>query len=338
MSSYTWNVLIILLLGISMTQGASVTGAEEKLHDRVIHAEKLSDKEHFQHHDGEEDEDFIHDPDYDHEAFLGKDEAHEFDQLTPEESQRRLGVIVDRIDKDGDGFVTFEEMRNWIKFTQDRYISDDVDRQWRQHNVENKETISWEDYRHLVYGFLDDQEGTQTNEDDDTFSYKRMENRDQRRWTVADEDNDGALSKLEFKHFLHPEESEHMRDIVVQETLDDIDKNGDGKISLDEYIGDMYHSTGDLENEPDWVKTERDSFANHRDENKDGFMDLEEVQKWILPTDYDHTEAEAKHLIFESDADGDQQLTKEEIVAKYDLFVGSQATDFGEALARHDEF
>lgn len=31
-------------------------------------------------------------------------------------------------------------------------------------------------------------------------------------------------------------------------------------------------------------------------------------------------------------------LTKEEIVQKYDLFVGSQATDFGEALVRHDEF
>ena len=38
-----------------------------------------------------------------------------------------------------------------------------------------------------------------------------------------------------------------------QETLDDIDKNGDGRISIDEYIGDMYHMTGDPENEPDWV-------------------------------------------------------------------------------------
>ena len=42
--------------------------------------------------------------------------------------------------------------------------------------------------------------------------------------------------------------------------------------------------------------------------------------------------------VFESDADGDQQLTKDEILNKYDLFVGSQATDFGEALNRHDEF
>lgn len=34
----------------------------------------------------------------------------------------------------------------------------------------------------------------------------------------------------------------------------------------------------------------------------------------------------------------DQELTKEEIIEKHDVFVGSQATDFGEALTRHDEF
>ena len=33
----------------------------------------------------------------------------------------------------------------------------------------------------------------------------------------------------------------------------------------------------------------------------------------------------------------DGYLTKEEIVDKYDVFVGSQATDFGDALARHAE-
>jgi hypothetical protein len=34
----------------------------------------------------------------------------------------------------------------------------------------------------------------------------------------------------------------------------------------------------------------------------------------------------------------DGVLTKEEVIEKYDVFVGSQATDFGEALERHDEF
>ena len=51
-----------------------------------------------------------------------------------------------------------------------------------------------------------------------------MEVRDRRRWGLADENGDGSLSKVEFKHFLHPEEVEHMKELVVQETIDDIDK------------------------------------------------------------------------------------------------------------------
>ena len=74
------------------------------------------------------------------------------------------------------------------------------------------------------------------------------------------------------------------------------------------------------------------------DKNNDGYLDKQEVRSWILPADFDHVDAEAKHLLHESDSDSDNMLTKDEILSKYDLFVGSQATDFGEALTRHDEF
>lgn len=67
-------------------------------------------------------------------------------------------------------------------------------------------------------------------------------------------------------------------------------------------------------------------------------MDTEEVKEWIIPADFDHAEAEARHLIYEADADNDEKLTKDEVLEKYDLFVGSQATDFGDVLVRHDEF
>lgn len=72
--------------------------------------------------------------------------------------------------------------------------------------------------------------------------------------------------------------------------------------------------------------------------NFSGFLDVEEVKNWVIPPDFDHAEAEARHLIYEADGDADEQLSKDEIMSKYDLFVGSQATDFGDALARHDEF
>ena len=129
-----------------------------------------------------------------------------------------------------------------------------------------------------------------------------------------------------------------MKEVVVIETMEDIDKDKNGFISLEEYIGDMYRHGNDGEEEPDWVRNEREQFQNYRDKNKDGHMDAEEVKQWIIPPDFDLAEAEAKHLVQESDADGDGQLTRHEIISKYDLFVGSQATDFGEALNRHDEF
>jgi len=42
-------------------------------------------------------------------------------------------------------------------------------------------------------------------------------------------------------------------------------------------IGDMYRGVSD-EEEPDWVKNEREQFENYRDKNKDGHMDAEEVK------------------------------------------------------------
>lgn len=64
----------------------------------------------------------------------------------------------------------------------------------------------------------------------------------------------------------------------------------------------MYSQDGDAD-EPEWVKTEREQFTEFRDKNRDGKMDKDETKDWILPSDYDHAEAEARHLVYESDQD-----------------------------------
>jgi hypothetical protein len=53
--------------------------------------------------------------------------------------------------------------------------------------------------------------------------------------------------------------------------------------------------------EPEWVKSERDIFKQHRDKNGDNALDREEVASWMMPPDFDHTLNEAKHLIYETD-------------------------------------
>lgn len=60
---------------------AAVHGKPTLRKDRVIHDQELGRQAH------EDNTSFQ----YDHEAFLGKEEARTFDQLTPEESKDRLG-------------------------------------------------------------------------------------------------------------------------------------------------------------------------------------------------------------------------------------------------------
>ncbi|KAG9352105.1 hypothetical protein JZ751_020518 [Albula glossodonta] len=273
---------------------------------------------------------------YDHEAFLGKEDAKTFDQLTPEESKERLGKIVERIDGDNDGYVSLIELKNWIKRVQKRYVYENVAKVWADYDANKDNQITWEEYKQATYGYYlsNPEEFDQTTEQ---FSFKKMLPRDERRFKAANLDGDLSATREEFTAFLHPEDFEHMKDIVVLETLEDIDKNGDGFVDEDEYIEDMFtHEDGVPE--PDWVKTEREQFSDFRDINKDGKMDREEIRRWILPQDYDHALAEARHLLYESDLDKDQMLTKEEVLENWNLFVGSQATNYGEDLTRrHDE-
>uniref|UniRef100_A0A2I3HT76 Reticulocalbin 1 n=2 Tax=Nomascus leucogenys TaxID=61853 RepID=A0A2I3HT76_NOMLE len=161
--------------------------------------------------------------------------------------------------------------------------------------------------------------------------------RDERRFKAADLSGDLTATREEFTAFLHPEEFEHMKEIVVLETLEDIDKNGDGFVDQDEYIADMF-SHEENGPEPDWVLSEREQFNEFRDLNKDGKLDKDEIRHWILPQDYDHAQAEARHLVYESDKNKDEKLTKEEILENWNMFVGSQATNYGEDLTKnHDE-
>ncbi|KAF7229661.1 calumenin-A [Nothobranchius furzeri] len=310
---------VVVFLILLVVQGSSKP-TERKT--RVHQEEPLSPVEH------DDNKNF----DYDHEAFLGQDEAKTFDHLTPDESKRRLSIIADKIDGNKDGFISEEELKVWIKNVQKKHILENVEKQWNDFDLNKDGLISWDEYKNVTYGsFLDNPQEVPE------YDYNHMMARDERRFKVADQNGDLIADRDEFTAFLHPEDHEHMKAVVVQETLEDIDKDGDGFIDVREYIGDMYNAE-DGAVEPEWVATERQQFSEFRDKNKDGKMDREETLDWILPSDYDHAEAEAKHLIFESDVNKDGKLTKKEILDKYDLFVGSQVTNYGEALLRHDEF
>jgi len=286
--------------------------------------EGLSDEKHFN-AAGE------HNAKYDHDAFVGEEEAKKYEKLSAEESKEKLAKLVVAIDKDADGFLDKDELKNHIKFMQRRYIVNDVNRTWSNYEKEKfvDGKLPWIEYRLAVYG---------PEEHEMTKEYKDMLDRDRRRWAVADKSKDDSLDQEEYTCFMHPESCDNMKDIIVVETIQDIDKNKDGVIDMEEYIKDLYRAEQypDQKGEPDWVKSEREMFQTFRDKNKDGKLDQEEMREWITPTGFDHAEAEANHLVHLVDDDKDGKLSKDEILTHYEIFVGSQATDYGDQLNKHD--
>jgi len=84
------------------------------------------------------------------------------------------------------------------------------------------------------------------------------------------------------------------------------------------------------------LKSEKETFVKH-DLNKDGKLDKGEVQRMVIPDSQQSADEEADHLIKETDTDKNGKLSKNEILEKYQTWVGSAATDFGKKVGVHDE-
>ncbi|KAM6154057.1 reticulocalbin-3 isoform 2-T3 [Erethizon dorsatum] len=207
-----WRQSLLLLLLPPLLRGAQgkpSPDAGPHGQARVHQAAPLSDAPHDDAHGNFQ---------YDHEAFLGREVAKEFDQLTPEESQARLGRIVDRMDLagDGDGWVSLAELRAWIAHTQQRHIRDSVSAAWNTYDTDRDGRVGWEELRNATYGHY--AAGEEFHDVEDAETYKKMLARDERRFRVADQDGDSLATREELTAFLHPEEFPHMRDIVIART------------------------------------------------------------------------------------------------------------------------
>ena len=254
-------------------------------------------------------------------------------EISYESKLRRLGEIVDKIDKDEDKKVTKDELIAWICYMQTRDIKADADQQFKLHDINKDEKVAWEEYKENTYGFLSEE---QVKADNAQFGYEYMLNRDKRRWNAADLNQDNFCSEEEFYSFLHPEQVDHTKNIVVKETIEDIDKNKDGVIDIQEYIDEMvelYHS----QPEPPWVEKERENFLKNKDRDHDNVLSEAEVRAWLLPDDHNRIDDEASYLISEADDNNDGELSKAEILRHYQKFAVSQATAWGDEL-KHDEF
>lgn len=271
-----------------------------------------------------------HHNEFDHEAILGSvKEAEEFHELSPDESKRRLRILVEKMDLNSDQYIDRHELKAWILRSFKKLSEEEAEDRFEDLDENNDDLISWEEYIKDVYGMEAD--GLKYNAIDDQEELKLIQD-DKDMFAAADIDNDGSLSLDEHLKFHHPEEHPEMWPVILKQTLRDKDLNNDGIINFQEFVGDSGRN-----HDKEWLISEKDRFDVF-DNDKDGFLNHNEILSWIIPSNEEVAIEETSHLFVAADEDHDDRLSYDEIIDKYDIFVGSEATDYGDHLQNIEEF
>jgi len=54
---------------------------------------------------------------------------------------------------DKDGYVSHQELHYWIKHRQRRYVEENVNKHWKEYDLNRDDKISWEEYKNTTYGY-----------------------------------------------------------------------------------------------------------------------------------------------------------------------------------------
>ncbi|KAG8182677.1 hypothetical protein JTE90_012913 [Oedothorax gibbosus] len=274
-----------------------------------------------------------HDYEFDHEAVLGShDVAEEYDNLPPEEAKKRLHSLALKMDANGDGYVDKPELVAWVLNSFKSLTEEEAMEELEDEDGNADGKVTWQEHLAETYGMYED-DILQTQESAEELE---MVQNDRELFTAADLNEDGTLDKSEYPAFSHPEEFEHMHQVVFDQAMKKRDKNKDGFLSFEEFVSDT-HGSAPIPTTEHYAM-EKDRFKNDYDLNGDHLLDKKEVLLWLIPDNIEAAENEAEHLIDSSDDNKDDQLSIEEIVNHHEIFVGSEATDFGGRLQDSHRF
>lgn len=278
-----------------------------------------------------------------HEAIIGNEKLHqEFHQQTPEESRERLLKMAVEHDIDKNGIISPDELHAWIYRSFQDLNFEDAQNRFQDVDTDQDGLVSWDEHLKETWGMANDPNVLSSEEYKDEIVMIKEE---ELLFKAADQDQDGRLTAEEFLAFERPEQFDYMQPLVIQRTKESKDKNGDGFVDFHEYIVGIVPNYKKLSSkeEKELYVSEKERFEQYYDLDHDGRLNDTEIFRWLIPDDGATAGAEAEHIMGKSDTNKDGQLSFDEIAEHSQVFVGSEITDYGNALSnevddtQHDE-
>lgn len=158
------SIVLLLLICIFHKSNTAATQShhhaqknKERLQDGATHAHL--DK-HLSSHE--------HDTEFDHEAILGSvKEAEEFHDLSPEESKKRLAILVTKMDGNKDKFIDRHELKAWILRSFKSLAAEEASDRFEDCDEDGDHKVTWAEYIKDTYG-MDSEEDMKNEVDEDS--------------------------------------------------------------------------------------------------------------------------------------------------------------------------
>lgn len=176
-------------------------------------------------------------------------------------------------------------MRNAINYSHFVFLrslsEEEANDRFDEVDADTNEIVTWREYVKEMYDITSD-EGPDKLEieiSEQSLEQSQLIEDDRAVFLAADLNKDGELNRDEFVLFISPEEHPQMLPIILNQTLRDKDKNGDGKIDFQEFIGE-----GARDHDKEWLIAEKERFDSQHDKDHDGTLNGNEILSWIVPS------------------------------------------------------
>lgn len=237
----------------------------------------------------------------DYDNLKSDPKAGSMDQGNEDNDKNRLRSVFLLIDSDGNGQISVQELASRTERSMKTFYRQEANTRLMEldKNVDGK--VTWEEY---IKGA--NNRGAFT---------EQQKKRDNKRYTTADLNKDGALSSDELVSMFHPEESAHMSPVIVEEFMAFADIDKDGYLSFDEYKETTLNSGRTN------VRAAEKSFKR-LDSDQDGKLNEEEMKLWLSAINTSsQAKNQAERQVKMADDNKDGVLSQEEMLNHMQLFT-----------------